>query len=69
MVYYRSKDGDVVDAVVWQYYGRQDSGIVETVLEANPGLADLGGVLSAGVQIVLPEIETPAQQQVVRLWG
>lgn len=69
MVFYRSKDGDVVDAIVWKHYGRQDSRIVEAVLKANPGLADRGPVLGAGVRIALPEIETPAQQQVVRLWG
>lgn len=69
VVYYRSKDGDVVDAIVWSYYGRQDGGVVERVLEANPGLADRGAILTAGIRIALPEIETPAQRQTVRLWG
>lgn len=69
VVYYRSKEGDTVDSVVWAYYGRQDALIVETVLEANPGAADLGPILPAGTRLVLPEIATPAQRQGVRLWG
>lgn len=69
VVFYRSKDGDTVDAIVWQYYGRQDGGIVERVLGENPGLADQGAILPAGLRIALPEIEEPAQRQTVRLWG
>lgn len=37
MATYRTKEGDVIDAVCRRYYGCE-SGAVETVLEANPGL-------------------------------
>lgn len=67
MVQYRTKDGDTIDRVCWQHYGQQ-SGAVEAVLDANPGLADLGPILSAGTIINLPEIETPAVEQGVSLW-
>lgn len=69
VVYYRSKDGDTVDAIVWRYYERQDNRIVELVLDANPGLADRGAILPAGLRIALPEFQEPAQQRTVRLWG
>ncbi|MFB9149513.1 tail protein X [Roseovarius ramblicola] len=69
MLYYRSRDGDVVDRVVWQHYGRQNDGLVEAVLEANPGLADLGPVLPAGIRIALPDIPEPEGAASVRLWG
>jgi phage tail protein X len=65
---YRTKDGDVLDAVCAKYYSGKPFR-VEDVLAANPGLAARGPVLSAGVIIELPEfpdaaIETPA----IRLW-
>ena len=59
-------DGDVLDEVCWQHYGRED--LVPTVLTANPGLAQRGPVLPAGVAVVLPD-SPPAHRlaPVVRL--
>ena len=66
---YKSRAGDVVDAIAWRYYGACDSDILRRVLEANPGLADHGPVLPAGVLMTLPDIETPAsEQKAVSLW-
>jgi phage tail protein X len=64
---YRSKDGDMVDAICWRYYGRT-AGAVEAVLDANPGLADRGPVLDAGVVIELPDLPEPEPDQGVSLW-
>lgn len=66
---YRSKDGDTVDRIVWLHYGRQNDGLVETVLIANPGIADHGPVLPAGVLVALPEVEDTSDTGSVRLWG
>lgn len=65
---YRSKDGDTVDEIIWRYYGNQVRGAMEIVLEANPGLADLGPVLPVGTVVQLPEIETPKEVESVSLW-
>lgn len=44
-------------------------GIVEQVLEANPGLVDYGARLPAGVLIHLPDIAARAEDEaVVQLW-
>ena len=59
---YRTQAGDMLDEICWLYYGRT-RGTVETVLEANPGLADYGPVLPAGVLVTLPIIE-PQEQRV-----
>lgn len=64
--YYICKDGDSLDAICWKYYGQQ-SGAVEQVLLANPGLATLGHRLSAGTRILMPDLETPSAQP-LRLW-
>lgn len=64
---YRTRDGDMLDDICWRQYGLQ-SGAVELVLEANPGLADLGPVFSSGVLIELPDIAPPVQAGPVRLW-
>lgn len=64
----RAHQGDTVDAICWRYYGRT-AGVVEQVLEANPGLADLGPVLPNGTLITMPAASTQAaQRQVVNLW-
>ena len=53
---YLSRDGDTVDYICHKFYGSTAALQVETVLEANPGLADLGVVLPSGVKIILPAI-------------
>jgi phage tail protein X len=53
----RALQGDTVDALCWRHYGRTDS-TVEAVLEANPGLADLGVVLPVGTPVYLPALVT-----------
>ena len=69
MRYYRSKEGDTVDRIVWLYYGRQNDGIVEAVLAANNDLASHGPILPEGLQIALPEITAKDQNAgSVRLW-
>ena len=49
----RSVQGDTVDLICWRTYGRT-AGITEQVLEANPGLADLGAELPIGTLVTLP---------------
>ena len=68
MTTYRTKEGDVIDAVCRRYYGRE-AGAVEAVLEANPGLAGLGPVLPAGTQVTLPDLPRPLEAiETVKLW-
>ncbi|AGA74242.1 phage tail protein [Pseudomonas plecoglossicida] len=64
----RTQQNDTVDALCWRHYGRT-AGVVEAVLDANPGLADRGAVLQSGVLVNLPEIQTSApERQMVNLW-
>lgn len=68
VVYYRSKSGDTIDRIVWQYYGRQDTGLVEYVLAENPGIADQGAELPDGLRIALPDAPARQDEGAVRLW-
>lgn len=68
MTTYIASAGDTVDFVVWRAYGTQDARVVERVLDANPGLADLGESLPAGTSITLPELDTTTERAGVRLW-
>ena len=66
---YRAEQGDTLDFICWKFYGQQ-SGAVELVLDANPGLASLGPVLPVNTTITLPDIPKPATEvQPIRLWG
>ncbi|HKY46158.1 MAG TPA: tail protein X [Pyrinomonadaceae bacterium] len=68
-VEYETRAGDVVDEVAWRQYGGVDSTILRIVYEANPGLADRGLVLPAGVIIILPDIPQPSTDiKSVSLW-
>ncbi|MGA3678826.1 tail protein X [Pseudomonas graminis] len=59
---------DTVDALCWQVYGRT-AGVTEAVLNANPGLADLGPVLPHGTAVILPDAAPQAPVlQMVNLW-
>jgi phage tail protein X len=59
---------DTVDALCWRHYGRT-AGVVEAVLDANPGLADYGPTLHQGLVVLMPEAQTEAPHwQMVSLW-
>ena len=62
---YRTQENDMLDAICWKTYGRLD--VLWQVLEANPGLADLGEKYPSGLEIRLPEF-TPAAESEIRLW-
>lgn len=60
--------GDVLDALVWR-----DASLgvdaLPAVLEANPGLADLGPHLPLGTRVVVPDLRpTPSTLPLVQLW-
>ena len=63
-----AQQGETVDAICWRHYGRT-AGVTEAVLDANPGLADLGTILPHGTLVQLPEVAPQAEQrQMVNLW-
>ena len=68
MIRYRTRDGDMIDAICYAHYGRTD-GAVEAVLEANRHLARRDPILPAGLIIDLPDLPAPAARpDPVRLW-
>lgn len=62
-----SIQGDTVDLICRRAYG-DESGYVEAVLEANPGLAGKGPILPVGTVVKLPELAKPADLPTVSLW-
>jgi len=65
---YTTKQGDTVDYIAWKAYGTQAGQVVERLLDANPGLADRGPILPAGLKVNLPPAPEPEQEAGVRLW-
>lgn len=63
----RANQNETLDALCWRHYGRT-AGVVEAVLEANPGLADLGPNLPQGHPVNLPDAAPQPEQQAVILW-
>jgi phage tail protein X len=71
MTQYLTKQNDILDDVVFRFYGDTEGGIVELVLEANReiSLADYGHVLPAGITITLPErVTEQAAKTITKLW-
>jgi len=68
MIIYVTKDGDVLDAICFQYYG-STTGIVEKVLEANRHIADMGAIFEAGVKITLPDLDQEEATESIKLWS
>jgi phage tail protein X len=68
MAIYRTHQGEMIDAICRRVYG-DESGYVEQVLEANPGLAALVAPLPNGTTIHLPDVPKAADVvPVVSLW-
>lgn len=63
---YTTIQNEMIDAICRRFYGGE-SGYVETVLEANPGLAALAAPLPSGMVIALPD--TPRTSEVVPVVG
>nr|WP_159159291.1 tail protein X [Aeromonas veronii] len=66
---YRTSDGDTLDYIAWKFYETLEGRVVEQLLDANPGIADLGPVLPSGVLVNMPDIAPQQQEQGVRLWS
>lgn len=65
---YITSEADTVDLIAWRYYGSTSNRVTEQVLEANPGLADYGPELPAGLTVTLPAIAAPTKTTGVKLW-
>lgn len=59
--------GDTLDAICARHYGRTE-GVVEAVLQVNPGLSELGVILPHGTAIELPETDSAPKTETVNLW-
>ncbi|MGR7708496.1 tail protein X [Klebsiella aerogenes] len=59
--------GDTLDALCARYYGRTE-GVVETVLQANPGLSELGVILPHGTAIDLLDVASSPVTETINLW-
>ena len=65
-----SGDELTLSLIVWRRFHRPMPGLVEQILDLNPGLADQGDVLPVGVSFDMP-IPIPRERQVldpIRLW-
>ena len=66
MVTYLTKEGDVLDWIVWRHYGTIS--VLEKVMQANPNVTD--EKLSAGIEIQLPYFEAVQKDKgELRLWN
>ncbi len=60
MITYITKEGDVLDWIVWKHYGTTD--VLEEVMQANPTITD--EKLVAGIEIKLPYIAAKTNKEI-----
>lgn len=66
---YKTRDGDMLDDICWRHYGADNCKAgLEAAMMSNPGLAELGPVLPAGVSIILPEVVQSIAPSAWQLW-
>lgn len=66
---YVTKQGETVDLACLSHYGRTVE-VTEAVLNANPGLAELGPILPMGTRITMPDIaRRAAARALANLWN
>ena len=64
---YRTREGDMLDAICWHHYGRESAN--NAVMEANRGLAGQGPVLPSGLLLELPPLpDQEPDEGAARLW-
>lgn len=64
----RARHGDTLDALLWRDAGR-DATALPAVLEANPGIAGNGPLLTAGTPVIVPDnAPANAARPVIQLW-
>jgi len=63
-------DALTVSLIVWRRFKRPTPGLVEKILDANPGLADLGPILPLGTVFEMPVPIAPDHKVLdpIRLW-
>ena len=63
--------GVSVDLLIWRRYKRPMPGLLERVLDINPGLAAHGPILPVGTLLKLPNVKPPPVPElaVIRLWN
>ncbi|WP_341822378.1 tail protein X [Wolbachia endosymbiont (group A) of Clivina fossor] len=66
MIYYYTKENEMLDYICWKHYG-YSSGAVEEILLENPGLAKYGSFLPAGLKIKLPKIQRILKESVINI--
>ncbi|MGB0960237.1 MAG: tail protein X [Halocynthiibacter sp.] len=64
---YTTIEGDMIDAICKDHYGTET--MLETVMDANPGLSRLGPKLPRGVTVLLPPKPADKTKTPLRLWG
>lgn len=65
-----ASEGLTLSLIIWRRFRRARPGLVERVLDLNPGLAEAGPVLPVGTTFVLPIDPDPPPNapRVVSLW-
>lgn len=62
-----ANQNETLDAICYRIYGKTN-GIVEAVLNLNPGLVDFGEIIPYGTEITLPDKAPKVTKKTINLW-
>ncbi|WP_164095149.1 tail protein X [Serratia marcescens] len=58
---------ETIEMLCYRYYGKT-AGVTEAVMDANPGIADVGVFLPYGYLVEMPDQVIAPTQDTVQLW-
>ena len=65
---YRSKAGENLSLIIFEYYGKINTPLLNDVLDANQNIADISTVFPVDTVIHLPEIDDETDIPIATLW-
>lgn len=65
-------DNLTADLLLWRVHGVRGQELIEELMTLNPGLADVGPILTPGSTVIVPDIprkEAFATREIITLFG
>ena len=64
---YKTREGDTLDSVAYEYYGYLTPVLLQEIYRANQNIGDYDQPFEQGIVIHLPDIEPPGTQEVEQI--
>ena len=64
---YKTREGDTLDSVAYEFYGHLTPAVLQEVYRANQNIGDFQQPFEQGIVVNLPDIEPPDVEEVAQI--